>query len=247
MNQQALLLTLMSGLCTGIGGILGVMLRGYGKKMLGVMLGLSAGIMTTVSLLDILPASFGMLQETIGGLPAMIGVVLSLIGGMLFGTFLDLTMKEQVGEKQLYRLGVFSMISLMAHNLPEGIAVYVSSERDLSLGLGLAIAIGIHNIPEGIAIALPISYNGGSAMKGFGYSLLSGLAEPLGGLLGCLLLSVVGKWLFLEYVMAGVAGLMIYLSFGEILPSAVENGGVGRMAFGVMLGIVIMSIGVFMS
>ena len=127
-------------------------------------------------------------------------------------------------RKQLLRTGAFTALAIAIHNFPEGLATFVSALQQPALAVPIVFAIAIHNIPEGIAVSVPIYYATGEKKKAFLYSFLSGLAEPLGAVVGYLVLlpfisEVVNSLLF-----AGVAGVMVFISFDELLPAAKEYG-----------------------
>lgn len=244
----ALGLSLAAGLCTGIGGIIGILFKDRGKTYIGAALGFSAGIMMTVSLSDILPNAVDILTGKIGETVGALFIMLAVSAGMLIGCLIDTFIPQQElgSSKGMYRLGIFSMISLIAHNLPEGTAVYVSGSTDTAMGMSLALAIGMHNIPEGIAVALPIYAATGKAGKSVGYAFLSGLAEPLGGVLAWAVIGPLVGPLLLEYTMAVVSGLMLYVAIWELIPSSCETGGFKAMSLGALLGVLIMSLSIYL-
>ncbi len=128
------------------------------------------------------------------------------------------------GMEKLFRTGIITAFVVMLHNLPEGMATLFASLSDARLGLTIAFAIAIHNIPEGIAISVPVYYSTGSRRKAFWYSFLSGLSEPLGAVIGFLLLRPLLGGPTFGIILAAVAGIMIYISLDELLPSAREFG-----------------------
>ncbi len=128
------------------------------------------------------------------------------------------------GMEKLFRTGILTAFVVMLHNVPEGVATLFASLSDVKLGLTITFAIAIHNIPEGIAISVPVYFATGSRRKAFWYSFLSGLSEPLGAVIGFLLLQpLIGGPTF-GIILAAVAGIMIYISLDELLPSAREFG-----------------------
>ena len=132
--------------------------------------------------------------------------------------------QQDLEEKSLKRMGMFSALAIAIHNFPEGLATFMSAIHDPALGISIAVAIAIHNIPEGIAVSVPIYYSTGSKKKSFKYSFLSGLSEPIGALVGFTLLrSLISDTLF-GITFAAVAGLMIYISLDELLPTAEKYG-----------------------
>ncbi|GBF88162.1 zinc transporter [Raphidocelis subcapitata] len=124
----------------------------------------------------------------------------------------------------LARTGWLSGLAVMLHNLPEGLATFVAALASPKIGIAFALAVGIHNVPEGVVVAMPIYYATGSKWKGFCWSLVSGLAEPVGGLLGYALLAAGGlaSPLVFGVVFAVVAGMMVYISIRELLPTALR-------------------------
>jgi ZIP family zinc transporter len=154
---------------------------------------------------------------------------------------------SETGRKSLMRTGIITALAIGIHNFPEGLATFGTALTDPSLGIVIAVAIAIHNIPEGISVSIPIYYATGSKKKAFWYSFLSGVAEPLGALLGFAILST-----FLSGPLAGkiisgllgfIAGVMVYISFDEILPTAQKYDSHGHiMITGAVLGMAIMAL-----
>lgn len=146
----------------------------------------------------------------------------------------------------LLRLGIFSSLVIAVHNFPEGLATFISAIENPELGASIAFAIALHNLPEGIAVAIPIYYATHKRGKAVGYATLSGIAEPLGGVLGYLVLRSVLTPSLLACVLALVAGIMVYISLDELLPTA-ENYGEHHVAIiGVISGMVFMSFGLLL-
>ena len=142
----------------------------------------------------------------------------------------------------LMRTGLFTALAIAIHNFPEGLATFVGAIANPRLGLGIAIAIAIHNIPEGLAISAPIYYATGSRRLAFSLSFASGLAEPLGALLGYGLLRRFFSPVVFGIVFASVAGLMVYLCFDELMPAARRHGAHGLMMAGVVAGMAVMGL-----
>ena len=143
---------------------------------------------------------------------------------------------------KLMRLGLFTAIAIAIHNFPEGIATFVASLQDISLGITIAVAIAIHNIPEGIAVSVPVYYATGSRKKAFLWSLLSGLSEPVGALVGFAILSTVMNSIVFGILFASVAGIMVFISLDELLPTAREYGEPHLSIYGLVAGMGVMAV-----
>lgn len=141
--------------------------------------------------------------------------------------------------------GIFTAVGIAIHNFPEGLAVFMSSLSDVRLGIPLAFAIAVHNIPEGIAVAMPIFYATGNRRKAFCYSLLSGIAEPVGALIGLAVLMPFLSPAVLSFSIAFVAGVMVFISFDELLPLSYEGERHHISILGVVAGMLVMSFSLY--
>jgi ZIP family zinc transporter len=148
----------------------------------------------------------------------------------------------QAKNKTLLRMGVFVSVAIAIHNFPEGLATFLAALEDPSLGVPIAVAIAIHNVPEGIAVAVPIYHATGSRKKAFMYSFLSGLAEPAGALIGFALINILFTDIAFGIVFAGVAGIMVYISLDELLPSAEKYGEHHLSISGLIAGMAVMAV-----
>lgn len=263
MNNNILLafaLTLFAGLSTGIGGLIAFIYRKTNTKLLSVILGFSAGVMIYVSFVEILSEAQSRLVAELGGEYGSWVTVFSFFGGMFLIAIIDqlipsfdnphetrkveeLNTCESAGkENKLLRTGIFTAIAITIHNFPEGLASFTSAVQDPSLGIAIAIAIAIHNIPEGISVSVPIYCATGSRKKAFGLSLLSGLSEPLGALIGYLILFPFMNEVVFGVIFAAVAGIMVFISFDELLPMAREYGEHHLSIYGLIAGMMLMAI-----
>lgn len=145
-------------------------------------------------------------------------------------------------ESKLMRLGLFTAIAITIHNFPEGIASFVAGLKDPSLGVSIAVAIAIHNIPEGIAVSVPVYCATGDRKKAFKWSLLSGLSEPLGALVGYLVLMSVMNDVVSGILFGCIAGIMVFISLDEILPTAREYGHPHMAIYGMVAGMAVMAV-----
>jgi zinc transporter, ZIP family len=152
-------------------------------------------------------------------------------------------------EHELLRTGLFTALAIGIHNFPEGLATFLAALQDPGLGVAIAVAIALHNIPEGISVSIPIYYATGRRGKAFLYSVLSGLAEPVGALIGYLVL----RWTVggedgaippqvMGILFGGVAGIMVYISLDELLPTSRAYGKGHDSLLGLIGGMVVMAL-----
>jgi ZIP family zinc transporter len=255
----AFALTLFAGLATGIGGALSLLTSRTNTKFLSVALGFSAGVMIYVSFVEIFFKAKEILISEFGAANGAWATTGGFFLGMLLIAVIDKvvptsenpheihTVEEMDGKSEshkanLMRMGLFTALAVGIHNFPEGLATFTAALSDPQLGIPIAIAIAIHNVPEGIAIAVPVFYATNSKKKAFRLSFLSGLAEPVGALVGYLLLYKFFNDVVLGFVFAGVAGIMVYISLDELLPSAREYGEHHLSIYGLIAGMAIMAL-----
>jgi zinc transporter, ZIP family len=250
-------LTLFAGLSTGIGSLLAFFTKKTNTKFLSVSLGFSAGVMIYVSFVEIF---FKARTSLIGSLGEKNGnwiAVIAFFGGMFLIALIDKLvpsfenphsmhgvedMEEAKKNTQLLRMGFMSAIAIAIHNFPEGLATFAASIQDPSLGIPIAVAVAIHNIPEGIAVSIPLYYATGSRKKAFFYSFISGLSEPVGALVGFLLLYKFFNNITLGIIFAVVAGIMVYISLDELLPASEKYGEHHLSIYGLIAGMIVMSV-----
>lgn len=254
----AFLLTAIAGLSTGIGSLIALVAKKTNTKFLSFSLGLSAGVMIYVSMIEIFAKSKATLILEYGTKQGTIITVLSFFGGMFLIALIDKLLPSEnnphepksvesmqdpiVAQKKLMRTGVFVALAIGIHNFPEGLATFVSALQEPSVAIPIVIAIALHNIPEGIAVSIPIYFATGSKKKAFLYSFASGLSEPIGALIGYLLLMPFMSDTLYGVLFAGVAGIMVFISVDELLPSAQEYGEHHLSIYGLVTGMMIMAI-----
>lgn len=224
-HKEAFIITLIAGLSTLLGAsFLFLNLKEKNnQKFLSGALSFAAGVMLTISIIDLIPSSFVMISETYYSFPALLMVAIFIIIGLLIAMFIDHKIPSLPSENnttQLYRVGIVTMLGIVLHNIPEGIATYITSENNIKLGITLAIAIAFHNIPEGISISIPIYFSTKSKKKAFFYTLISGLSEPFGAILAWLFLEPFMKNTTLGFLYAMIAGVMGYIAIYELIPSS---------------------------
>lgn len=150
--------------------------------------------------------------------------------------------EEAQKNHKLMRMGLFTALALGIHNFPEGLATFIAALQEPTIAIPIAIAIAIHNIPEGIAVSVPIYYATGSKRKAFFYSFLSGLSEPIGALVGYLILMPYLSDTVMGIVFALVSGIMVFISLDELLPSAREYGEHHLSIYGLVAGMMVMAV-----
>ena len=264
----ALLLTLIAGAATGVGGALVLFKKRISSNFLAGALGLSAGVMIFISLAELLPeaqaeiTSLGSIKygEAFALLAFFAGMGVIMLIDFLVPEYenpheaSELSLNEadnQLGQssnaKALHKLGIMSALAIAIHNFPEGIATFIGALNDPQMGGSITFAIAIHNIPEGIAVAIPIYYATKNKGKALLYATLSGFSELIGALLCIAITAIFGVELsgggpVFPLILAAVAGIMIYISLDELLPTAEKYGKHHIAIAGVISGMAIMGI-----
>lgn len=256
-----LLLTLVAGLATGIGSAIAFLARHTNKRLLSFSLGLSGGVMIYVSFVELFQQSQLTLAAEWGQRPGTAMTVACFFAGILLIGIIDRLvpsvenpheahrieeMAEQPRNPKLMRMGLMTALAIAIHNFPEGIATFTTAVDDTTLGAAIAVAIAIHNIPEGIAVSVPVYYATGDRAKAFRLSLLSGVAEPVGALLAWLVLMPFMSPTLMGCILAGVAGIMVFISIDELLPAAREYGEAHISIYGVVTGMAVMAVSLLM-
>ena len=271
---HALLLTLLAGAATGVGGALILFRKRLSSNFLAAALGLSAGVMIFISLAELYPEAQTAMAQSGAMTNGKAWVLISFFAGMGIITLIDFLVPEYENPHEasgltlntrtaatrmihasegsgdanaLKKLGVMSALAIAIHNFPEGMATFIGALNDSQMGAGITFAIAIHNIPEGIAVAIPIYYATKSKGKALLYATISGLTEPVGAAI-CYAVTVIfgvriadGGVAF-PLILAAVAGIMIYISLDELLPTAEKYGKHHVAIAGVVAGMAIMGV-----
>jgi ZIP family zinc transporter len=252
-------LTLFAGLSTGIGSLIGFLSKEFNPRFLTVSLGFSAGVMIYVSLVEIFVKAKDSLSISLGDRMGYVVTVIGFFIGIAVIALIDklipsyenpheVNIAQKIEEStnaeknKLMRMGVFSALAIAIHNFPEGLATFMSGLSDPTLGISIAVAVAIHNIPEGLAVSAPIFYATKSRKKAFILSFLSGLSEPIGAMIGYFVLRKIFSDTTFGVIFASVAGIMVYISLDELLPTAEEYGEHHLAIGGLILGMFIMAL-----
>lgn len=249
-------LTAIAGLATAIGSVIAFFTKTTNTKFLASALGFSAGVMIYISFVELLAGAHNSLQETFGKAGGYYTLA-AFFGGILLSLAIDRLIPEyenphevrKVEEmdrpgdrKKLLRSGLFFAFAMALHNFPEGMATFVASLENPSTGISIAVAIAIHNIPEGITVSVPVYHATNSRKKAFMISALSGIAEPFGALIAFLFLLPFLSATLLSLLFACVAGVMVFISFDELLPLAEAYGEHHKTIYGFILGMLVMAL-----
>lgn len=246
---SALLLTVFAGLSTGIGSFIALFAKRTNTKFLSLSLGFSAGVMLYVSMIEIFTKAKNYLVSANGAIPGNWICVASFFGGIILIGLIDFfipSTESDIGGKNntnsLKRMGIMTSLAIAIHNFPEGMATFTSALKDPYLGIAIAVAISIHNIPEGIATSLPIYFSTGKKIRAFLISFLSGMTEPLGAIVGYLILRPFFNDTVFGVLFSAVAGIMVFISLEELIPMAHEYEKSKITIIGVVIGMIVMAI-----
>jgi len=265
----AMLLTTLAGLSTGIGSTIAFFIRTPKYSYLAVALGFSAGVMVYISFTELLGTAIEEVGFATANMAFFVGIgFIALIDILIPHEYeeervanapqnaTEARQQEISGlppqltapsKSFLMRSGVLIALGIAIHNFPEGLVTFCSAATgNVAFGIMIAVAIAIHNIPEGIAVSVPIFYATGNRRKAFTYSFLSGVAEPVGALIGYGILFSFLTPALLSSMLAFVAGIMVFISLDEILPLAHRYGKEHLVVIGVGAGMVVMAVSLFL-
>jgi len=264
----ALILSTIAGLSTVLGGVVTFFIKENSLKFLSFGLGLSAGVMLFISLVDLYPEACELIKTQMGHKFLWLAIIFFAIGiltAVLIDFFIPDHIQAQMFSKQIganekhvdstdcaentnavisigkiKRAGILTAIVVAIHNFPEGLATFFTASQNLALGLGIVFAIAIHNIPEGMAISIPVYQATHSKRQAFLYSFLSGIAEPIGGVVGFILIKLFFPNLCIGVLFALVAGTMTYISLDTLMPLSKDYDTGHYSISGIVLGLLIM-------
>ena len=246
-----LLLSTLAGLSTLIGGAFGLISKRPGPRFMALTLGFSAGVMIHVSYVELLQAGV----ESIGFAPAHLAFFLGMAAMFLVDALIphDYFDTHDHGhgnadehQSALMKTGLFVALGIGIHNFPEGMASFIGALQDPSLGISIAVAIGIHNIPEGLAVAAPVFAATGSRRMALLWTFLAGIAEPIGAGVAALILLPLLSEAVLGYVLASVAGVMVFISLDELIPVSRSYGKEHLTILGIVVGMMVMFVSLWL-
>jgi len=250
---QALVATLFTWAVTALGAAFVFVFKTINRKVLDGMLGFAAGVMIAASYWSLLAPAIEMAEE--GTLPAWVpatagfllgGFFLWIIDKILPHLHLGFPINEAEGIKTSWHRSVLLVLAITLHNIPEGMAVGVAfgalasdlPSASLAAAVALALGIGIQNFPEGTAVAVPLRREGFTRLKSFWYGQLSGVVEPIAGVIGAMAVILIKP--LLPYALAFAAGAMIYVVVEELIPESQLNKNTDIATAGAMIGFAVM-------
>jgi len=261
-------LTLLAGLSTGLGSLAALLTHRTNKAFLCAALGFSAGVMVYVSTIEIYAKARLALTGALGLRAGSWATAGAFFAGILLILLIDRLIpsyenpheahgveeiwgrpraEKQDTDRGLVKMGVLAALAIGIHNFPEGLATFVSALQDPALGLSVAVAVAIHNIPEGIAVSVALFYGTGERKKAFLYSFFSGLAEPVGALVGWLVLKPFMGPVVFGVLFAAVGGIMVFISLDQLLPAAEKYGFHHLSVYGLISGMAVMALSLLLS
>lgn len=249
----ALSLTVFAGLATGAGSVIALFAKTTNTKFLAGSLGFSAGVMIYVSMIEIFQKSRTYISTALGDKTGYYLAVAAFFAGIIIIGLIDYFVPSAEGDignlngddsrsVALKRMGFMTALAIGIHNFPEGLATFTSALKDPHLGIAIAVAIAIHNIPEGIATSVPIYYSTGSRKRAFFVSFFSGITEPLGAVIGYLILRPFFNDVVFGVLFGVIAGIMVFISLEELLPMAREYEKSKVTIIGAVAGMIIIAV-----
>lgn len=253
-------LSVLAGLCTGLGAAVALFIKKSDTRVLTFALGASAGVMVYISFMELMPAAGRLLGDAAGAKWWLVG---AFFGGMALACLIDHVIPEDenpheihdveelervhstgqfAGREHVKRGAFLFAIAIAVHNFPEGMATVAAAFDNTDTAFSVALAVAVHNIPEGIAVAVPLLYGTGDRARAFRLATLTGLAEPLGAIVCMLILLPFMSSAVLAALFALVSGIMVYISFDELLPMAERWGHHHLCIYGVACGMLLMAL-----
>ena len=228
-----IIITSIAGLSTILGNILLFIDDKYKDRVISFSMGLAFIVMFLISIFDLIPEGIRLVYDSFNIYELFIYSLLLLLIGYVFVVFIDNRIDS---DSKLFKIGILSMISLLIHNIPEGIICAISSVNDINLGFKMSFMIMLHNIPEGIVISLPIYYVTKSRGKALLYTVISSLGEIVGAIITVLFLYRYINDYIMYIVFIFTAGIMITLSVSKILKEGISFKLFKWLILGILVG-----------
>lgn len=242
--EYSFLITTFAGLSTMLGAVLIFFKFKNTNSVVCSSLAFASGVMLTVSITDLIPSAIRGLLKIYYLIPAILLALIFVIVGISISVLINKYIPDidsgNISNKNLFKVGIISMIAIILHNIPEGIATFMTSTKDISLGLSLALAITLHNIPEGISISVPIFYSTKNKFKSLFYTFVSGISELLGAIIAYLFLAPFINDFVMSILMALIAGIMTSISIYELIPASLKYNNVTRTIKYFFVGVLFM-------
>ena len=240
----AFVLSFLASISTIIGSFIIFFDKRKSSRVVAYSLSFAAGVMICVSLTDLLPNAYKMIMWYKDSFLKLLFTLIFMVIGIIISMIIDKYVPDYESKENrgLYKIGIISMVAIILHNIPEGIATFITSSNNLKLGITLTIAIALHNIPEGISIAVPIYHATNNKIKAILYSLISGMSEVLGSIVAYFFLKPIMNDSIMASLYAIIAGIMVHISIYELLPTSYKNGTLKVVLKGLIIGFVIMMI-----
>lgn len=210
MYKFSFIISFLAGLSTLIGFLFVLFLKDKTDKVIINSLSFASGIMISLSIFDLIPEGINYIKTNFFMIPSIIICFIFLLIGIIVFSFMSFLCNKKVNNKFL-SIGILSMISIILHNIPEGIATFITTKYNVKIGILFSLAIAFHNIPEGISIALPIYYGSNNKFKAFLYTFVAAISEPFGALIAFLFLKSI-SYASMGVIYSLTAGIMISIS-----------------------------------
>lgn len=251
----AFMATLLTWGLTAFGASMVFFFKTINKKILNLMLGFAAGVMIAASFWSLLMPAINMSEAN--GKPGWIPAVIGFLSGGAFLFIIDRTLPhlhlglardKAEGIKTSWNRSILLVLAITLHNIPEGLAVGIAfgalannpEVGVLTGAMALAIGIGLQNFPEGAAVSIPLRREGFTRRKAFNYGQLSGIVEPVAGVAGAFLVTVMTP--ILPYALSFAAGAMIFVVAEELIPESQTGNETDLSTIGVMVGFAVMMV-----
>ena len=235
--KTAILLSILAGGATNLGIFFTFFKKDRVREVISISLSFAMGVMSLISLKELIPEPISYFLGNLNIAIALLLIFLIPVMALMIVKVSKINIKK---GSNLYKIGILNMLTLLLHNIPEGIIVFTSSVANQRLGFKIALSIAAHNLPEGICIATPIYYSTGNRKKAFFYTFISGIAEPLGAIITWLFLKPFISILFLNVILYFVGCLMLTIVFLEILPEVLSYNRRFHMLIGLFLSLFIL-------